>query len=88
MQGQPLAAGAIIGREGDAGFCFPTQAALSLQHFRVAYEHGLWWIEDLGSRNGTLIEGSDTPVTRCVLRDGDLIHAGDVCFLFVNLDRE
>ena len=83
MKCQPLGAGGVIGREGDEQLCFPNHAGMSRRHFRIFKNKGLWWVEDLGSRNGTLIDGDDEPVTKRALRDGDLIHAGDVSFLFV-----
>ena len=35
---------------------------------------------DLKSRNGTLVNGK--PVTNCTLRDGDVIHFGDIALRF------
>ena len=30
---------------------------ISRQHAEVSHADGLWWIRDLGSRNGTLVDG-------------------------------
>jgi pSer/pThr/pTyr-binding forkhead associated (FHA) protein len=49
--------------------------AVSARHAVMTYHHGQWWIEDLGSRNGTrlntqLVEGAT------VLAHGDQIGCG------------
>ena len=49
--------------------------AVSARHAMMAFHHGQWWIEDLGSRNGTrlnarLLEGAT------VLAHGDEIACG------------
>ena len=38
---------------------------ISRRHAAVSYQDGRWWISDLGSRNGTLLDGQ--PVTRAPL---------------------
>ncbi|MBM3853294.1 MAG: FHA domain-containing protein [Verrucomicrobia bacterium] len=54
---------------------------LSHRHFRVWPEAGSCWIEDLGSTNGTTINGN--PLTgRQQLRAGDLIAAGGIEVFF------
>ena len=51
-------------------------------HFRIFFSGGQWYIEDLGSRNGTLVDGVDirgrgpTP-----LRDGAVITVANVVSL-------
>lgn len=45
------------------------------QHALIAYRNGRWWIEDLDSRNGTLL--NDVTVTEtAVLTTGDIIAIG------------
>ena len=41
---------------------------------------GSWVLEDCGSKNGTLVNGTRTP--RAVLDDGDLVELGHTLFLF------
>lgn len=45
-----------IGRD-DACDIHLDDALISRRHAEVSYEDGLWWIRDLGSRNGTLVDG-------------------------------
>jgi pSer/pThr/pTyr-binding forkhead associated (FHA) protein len=51
------------------------------QHARIAVANGGYWIEDLGSKNGTFVNGerieSATP-----LNPGDRIEVGDTQFRF------
>ena len=45
------------------------------QHALIVYRNGRWWVEDLGSRNGTLL--NDVTVTEtAVLTTGDIIAIG------------
>jgi hypothetical protein len=54
---------------------------VSTEHTRVAYRDRSLWVEDLGSKNGTTVNGQ--PVTRPVaVRPGDLLQVGDVRFKF------
>lgn len=50
---------------------------VSAHHALLAWREGRWWLEDLGSRNGTTLNGE--PVTRpTVVGEGDLIGVGRV----------
>lgn len=47
----------------------------SSQHALLAWREGQWWLEDQGSRNGTLL--NDTPITGpTVVSAGDVIGIG------------
>src|SRR5215831_11602454 len=46
----------IIGRDPSCGICVP-EGAVSRQHARIRFQEGHWSIADLGSRNGTLVDG-------------------------------
>lgn len=52
---------------------------VSSQHARLSFHHDQWWLEDLGSRNGTRLNGEPlgAPV---VLADQDQIFCGQVGF--------
>jgi len=52
---------------------------MSTRHFAVACEDNQCRIRDLGSTNGTLVNGN--PVSEATLRDGDTIVAGRSAFL-------
>ncbi|MDA1260062.1 MAG: FHA domain-containing protein [Planctomycetota bacterium] len=53
-------------------------ASVSRRHARVLRELGSWFLEDLGSSNGTMLNGVRVP--RLELRGGDLITLGSVAF--------
>ncbi|HTJ85100.1 MAG TPA: FHA domain-containing protein, partial [Polyangiaceae bacterium] len=56
----------VIGRDPSCGICVP-EGAVSRQHARVRYQGGAWVLTDLGSRNGTLVDGQF--VSELVLED-------------------
>jgi pSer/pThr/pTyr-binding forkhead associated (FHA) protein len=47
----------VIGRDRDADISLP-DLLVSRQHARITQDRGEYWIEDLGSRNGTLVGGA------------------------------
>ncbi|NUO54907.1 MAG: sigma 54-interacting transcriptional regulator [Polyangiaceae bacterium] len=69
-----------IGRDPACGICVP-EGAVSRQHARIHFEGGSWIISDLGSRNGTLVDGQF--VSDLVLEDLHEIRVGDAIFKFV-----
>ncbi len=73
----------IIGRE--EADIVAADKTLSAQHFAVDNRDGHFFVEDLGSTNGTNVNGE--LVTRPVqLRDGDRIEAGKTTFVFRTLE--
>jgi hypothetical protein len=63
----------IIGRARDADFRLD-DPNVSRQHALVYWEDGRLFLRDLGSTNGTLVNGR--PVTSASLADGDVITVG------------
>jgi DNA-binding NtrC family response regulator len=53
---------------------------LSRQHARLVRAAGGWEIHDLGSKNGTLVNGES--VRQAALRDGDVIEVGATLLVF------
>jgi transcriptional regulator with GAF, ATPase, and Fis domain len=53
---------------------------VSSTHARLRFQLGRWLVEDLDSRNGTLLGGE--PVRTAALADGDLLELGRTFFLF------
>jgi len=53
---------------------------VSAQHARLYRSDTSWWFEDLGSRNGSKIDGAK--VDRAELHDGALIEVGSTLLLF------
>jgi len=50
--------------------------SVSSHHAELALEHGAYHLHDLGSTNGTFINGE--PVTDAILKDGDQLRIGKV----------
>jgi pSer/pThr/pTyr-binding forkhead associated (FHA) protein len=48
---------------------------VSARHARLSYHHGQWWLEDLGSMNGTRLNEARL-TTPTVVTDGDRIECG------------
>jgi len=46
----------VVGRDPACGFCVDDDQ-ISRRHMSVAIENGQWWLEDLNSRNGTMVNG-------------------------------
>lgn len=56
-------------------------AGISRFHSHVFVEHDQYWVEDLGSKNGTFVQGR--PIQRAVVQDGDWVQLGPrVAFRF------
>ncbi len=51
----------------------------SLEHALISLRAGKWWLEDLGSRNGTLLNGM-LVTSPTVISGGDLIGLGQAQF--------
>ncbi|HEY6560543.1 MAG TPA: diguanylate cyclase [Polyangiaceae bacterium] len=49
-------------------------AGISRFHSQVVAEHEQYWVEDLGSKNGTYVQGR--PVQRAAIQDGDWVQLG------------
>jgi len=74
----PLLPVTSIGRAPTNAITLPDDTA-SLEHALISLRAGKWWLEDLGSRNGTLLNG--VPVTApTVISAGDLIALGQAQF--------
>lgn len=81
---QALGAGeCVVGRGPGADFTVE-DVGLSRRHFRIVASAGTWSLEDLGSTNGTFLNGRRT--TRAALKDGDVVRAGTTEWRFVQKD--
>lgn len=77
LRAQPI----TLGRATDNGLTFPGDAVLSRRHLSIEPENGNWFAVDLGSKNGTQLNGK--PLTsRTQLKDGDILAAGGVTLTF------
>ena len=75
----------LIGREAPAEILIP-QPAVSRSHAKIINDAKGCTIQDLGARNGTLVNG--VFVTQCRLSTNDDIRVGDAFFKFVESDAE
>ncbi|MEW6567538.1 MAG: FHA domain-containing protein [Chloroflexota bacterium] len=65
-----------LGRAADNAIRIPDET-VSAYHARLSYQDGQWWLEDLGSRNGTWVNdvAVDQPL---VITYGDVLRLGRV----------
>ncbi|MEJ7597632.1 MAG: GGDEF domain-containing protein [Kofleriaceae bacterium] len=72
----------VVGRDTDAGLVV-SRSSVSRQHARLfSDEHAGWWVEDLGSTNGTFVnEIRVSGVTQ--LSDADQVRFGDAIYKFL-----
>lgn len=81
----PLENRLTIGR-GEDNEIMLTHTTVSRNHTRVYFEDGKAVVEDLGSRNGTYLNGEQ--VDKAVLSSGDVIWVGDVALRFLQEDED
>jgi pSer/pThr/pTyr-binding forkhead associated (FHA) protein len=53
------------------------EKTVSAEHARLSYHHSNWWVEDLGSRNGILLN-LELLSTQAVVVSGDELQLGQV----------
>lgn len=64
----------LVGRDPDCE-CALTDETISARHVRFRYHHNQWWVEDLGSRNGTNLNGVAL-TTATIVMNGDMVKCG------------
>ncbi|MDR5683025.1 MAG: FHA domain-containing protein [Armatimonadota bacterium] len=75
-----VASGAVLGRSPAAQILLPDEFA-SAQHARLVLHGSAFWVEDLGSKNGTYL--NERRVTAPVpIQDGDTLKIGQTVFRF------
>jgi len=74
-----------VGREPSCAVCIPDGRA-SREHAEVRYEMGTWWVSDLGSTNGTFVNGSR--VERAPVGPADEVQIGDTTFTVATLEDQ
>jgi pSer/pThr/pTyr-binding forkhead associated (FHA) protein len=68
----------IIGRDPACDLILE-DSTVSSRHARLSYHQGHWWLEDLHSTNGTLLNGEPV-ATPVVLTSGDRLNCGQTSF--------
>ncbi|HEY1695638.1 MAG TPA: sigma 54-interacting transcriptional regulator [Polyangiaceae bacterium] len=71
----------VIGRDAAGDVCVPEQA-VSRQHARISFDGTRWVLTDLGSRNGTMVDGAFV-TSEVELEHLHEIRVGDALFKFV-----
>lgn len=76
----PLTSETLLGRSPENTVALP-DTTVSGRHSRLIHRGGAWEIEDLGSRNGTFVNGRQ--VTKSKLAYGDVVSLGGVTMKLV-----
>ena len=75
----------LIGRDTHCDISLG-DGSVSVRHARLAFHHGQWWLEDLGSTNGTRINKEPVSIPTVVI-GGDQIECGNST-LILNLGAD
>jgi pSer/pThr/pTyr-binding forkhead associated (FHA) protein len=67
-----------IGRDSSCDLSMMDET-MSAQHARIVHHHGQWWLEDLNSTNGTLLNRKKL-TTPAVIISGDEFKCGNTLF--------
>ncbi len=72
----------ILGRDPLCD-CTLQSETVSSRHARLSYHHGQWWLEDLGSKNGTYLN-NESVTEPTVVTDGDRFNCGEATLTITN----
>ena len=75
----------LVGRD-PAAELYLEDKTISARHARLYYEDTQWWVEDLGSTNGTLLN-QERVAEPVVLASGDRLQFGQVAFSLIIPDQ-
>jgi len=67
----------VVGRQQECDLCIPLMV-ISRKHCEINQDGGVLRVRDLGSRNGTLVNGKK--IVEAVLNPGDTLQIGPVSF--------
>lgn len=70
-----------LGRSSAADLMFPEDNGLSRQHLAIENDGAGWVLSDLGSKNGTMLNGAKV-AERTPLKSGDRIMAGHLVLIY------
>ena len=75
----------MVGRD-PAAELYLEDKTISARHARLYFEDTQWWVEDLGSTNGTLLN-QEQVLEPVVLASGDRLQFGQVAFTLMIPDQ-
>src|SRR5450432_3499398 len=70
-----------LGRSSANELCYPDDSGLSRQHLALTRSNDAWFVEDLGSKNGTQLNGQRVD-QKAPFRPGDRVAAGHLTIEF------
>ena len=79
-------ANVIIGRN-PACECRLNEESISSRHSKLSFHHGHWWLEDLGSTNGTYLN-NEALLLPTVVVSGDSFRCGETSLTITLLDSQ
>ena len=77
----PLQPVTTVGRRPDSTMPI-NEPFVSAEHAELEYDNGRWWLRDLGSTNGTFLNGIPVTVSTGI-RPGDVVQFGRIKLQFV-----
>jgi pSer/pThr/pTyr-binding forkhead associated (FHA) protein len=72
----------LLGRDSHCDLPLPNDT-VSVRHARLSHHHGQWWLEDLGSTNGTRLNHDLVSIPTVVI-NGDIVECGKASII-INL---
>ena len=75
----------ILGRSLNCDYPIPDET-VSARHARLSYHQNQWWVEDLGSTNGTYLN-DERVIVPTVIISGDELRCGQVS-LILSIDEK
>ncbi len=73
---------AVIGRTADADAPALPHSTVSRNHLRIAWDGRRHTVTDLGSHNGTRVDGKELSGGTVPLTDGTVVCPGDICLVY------
>ena len=75
-----------VGRDQVCNFHIANET-VSSKHARFYFEHKQWWVEDLGSKNGTKLN-DNLLLAPTVITKGDLIQCGEAAITLIEIEEQ
>jgi DNA segregation ATPase FtsK/SpoIIIE, S-DNA-T family len=72
----------IIGRQPSSEVPLTMDLAVSRRHAEISQEGHDFYVTDIGSSHGTMVNGEDAAAVRIKLLDASTIHVGDTMLMF------